>query len=136
MHLRISDYLYTMEALNNRQAKKLWRDSIKNSWNNCCAYCGKPPIDDSSLTLDHVKAKCKGGEDLRTNIVPADKHCNHSKGSSEWKPWFRQQPFYEEWKEFRIDYWLKHDVVLSEHQAKLLMEQHVLLKLIDESDLS
>jgi hypothetical protein len=133
MYQRINDYLYNMEALNHRQAKKIWRDAIKNSWDNCCAYCGKPPIDDSSLTLDHVKAKCKGGEDLRTNIVPADKNCNLSKGSSDWKIWFRDQSFYEEWKEFRIHYWLKNDIVLSESTAKQLLSEYRILENLDEN---
>lgn len=114
----VDDYLFHMEALSNREARRLWRQSIKDSWHNCCAYCGKPPIDDKSLTLDHVKAKSKGGEDLRTNIVPADKRCNAAKGSEEWRSWYHQQPFYEEWREFRIDYWLKYNIVLSEEQAQ------------------
>lgn len=120
MYLHVDDYLYNMEALNTKQAKHLWRQSIKNSWNNCCAYCGKPPIDNSSLTLDHVKAKCKGGEDLRTNIVPADKDCNRKKGSLDWRPWFRSQDFYEYWKEYRINYWLANDVVLDETTARFM----------------
>lgn len=113
MYQRVQDYLYNMEALTHKEAKKKWKQSIKDSWNNCCAYCGKPPIDDASLTLDHVKAKCRGGEDLTDNIVPADKSCNMSKGSEEWRQWFRRQPFYEEWKEHRIDHWLKTGIVLD-----------------------
>ena len=107
------DYLYTMEALTNGQAVKLWRQSIKKSWNNCCAYCGKPPIDDASLTLDHVKARSKGGEDLTSNIVPADFPCNASKGSEEWREWYRRQAFYSIEREIRIDHWLKTGQVLE-----------------------
>jgi 5-methylcytosine-specific restriction endonuclease McrA len=118
MYRHIRDYLYNMEALTHKEAKQKWKQSIKDSWQNCCAYCGKPPIDDSSLTLDHVKAKCKGGEDLTDNIVPADKACNISKGSEEWKTWFRKQSFYEPWKEYRIDHWLKTGVVLEPECAK------------------
>jgi 5-methylcytosine-specific restriction endonuclease McrA len=102
-----------MEALTGKEARIKWKQSIKDSWNNCCAYCGKPPIDDSSLTLDHVKAKCKGGEDLTANIVPADKICNLSKGSSDWRTWFRKQIFYDVSKELRIDHWLKTGNVLE-----------------------
>lgn len=117
MHQRISDYLYNMEALTVKEAKRIWRQSIKDSWNNCCAYCGKPPIDDSSLTLDHVKAKCKGGEDLTANVVPADRSCNASKGSEDWRIWFRRQSFYSLEKEQRIDHWLKTgDVVKLESE--------------------
>jgi 5-methylcytosine-specific restriction endonuclease McrA len=106
--------MYNMEALTHKEAKQKWRQSIKDSWNNCCAYCGQPPIDDSSLTLDHVKAKCKGGEDLSANIVPADRSCNLDKGSTDWREWFRRQPFYQKWRENRIDYWLEHGIVLPE----------------------
>lgn len=116
-----------MDALNSREAKRLWRQSIKNSWNNCCAYCGKPPIDDSSLTLDHVKARSRGGEDLRPNVVPADKDCNHSKGSEDWLTWFRRQPFYDSYKEKRIQHWIKTGTVLPdiEHVTALPDIEHV-----------
>lgn len=108
MYECVRDYLWNMEALTHKEAKKKWRQSIKDTWNNQCAYCGKPPIDDSSLTLDHVRAKCRGGEDLSANIVPADRDCNASKGSEDWRQWFRRQDFYEQWREERIDYWLKY----------------------------
>lgn len=114
MYKHVCDYLYNMEALTHKEAKKKWRQSIKDSWNNCCAYCGKPPIDDASLTLDHVKARCRGGEDLTDNIVPADRDCNTSKGSSDWRTWFRQQSFYQEWREKRIDHWLQTGIVTKE----------------------
>jgi len=108
VYRHVHDYLWNMEALTRKEAKKKWRQSIKDIWHNQCAYCGKPPIDDASLTLDHVKARCKGGEDLSANIVPADRACNTSKGSEDWREWFRKQSFYEEWREQRIDYWLKN----------------------------
>lgn len=108
------DYLATMEALTHKEAKRMWRKSIKESWNNCCAYCGKPPIDDLSLTLDHVKAKAKGGEDLTANIVPADRACNAAKGTENWREWFRKQTFYSLPKERRIQHWLETGQVLDE----------------------
>lgn len=108
------DYLYNMEALTSAEAVKLWRKSIKQSWCNCCAYCGNPPIDDKSLTLDHVKPRSRGGEDLTSNIVPADFACNSDKGSEDWKPWYRRQSFYEKWREERIQYYLDYGVVLPE----------------------
>ena len=120
MYQHIRDYLYNMEALTHKEAKSKWKQSIKDSWNNCCAYCGEPPISDSSLTLDHVKARSRGGEDLTANIVPADKRCNTSKGSEDWRTWFRRQPFYEYWKELRINHWLSTGNVLSENEINLL----------------
>jgi hypothetical protein len=108
------DYLIAMQALTHKEAKHMWRKAIKDKWNNCCAYCGKPPIDDTSLTLDHVKAKSKGGEDLTANIVPADRGCNASKGSEYWRDWFRNQSFYSIQKEHRIEHWLNTGQVLDE----------------------
>lgn len=103
---RVKDYLYNLEAMTNKEAKTLWRQSIKDAWNNCCAYCGNPPIDDKSLTLDHVKPKVKGGEDRTSNCVPACKRCNHSKGSEDWLTWYHRQTFYEIEKELAIKEWL------------------------------
>jgi 5-methylcytosine-specific restriction endonuclease McrA len=117
------DYLYNMEALTSGEAVRLWRQSIKESWHNCCAYCGKPPIDDASLTLDHVKAKSKGGEDLTSNIVPADYSCNASKGSEDWREWYRRQTFYEEWREHRIQHWLDTGIVLNDEHLPVELGQ-------------
>ena len=50
-----------MTALTRREARQQWRNSIKEAWNNRCAYCGKPPIDDESITIDHVAPRSKGG---------------------------------------------------------------------------
>lgn len=104
------DYLFNLEAMTSKEAKKLWRQSIRKAWDNKCAYCGQPPIDEKSLTLDHVKPKSKGGEDLTANCVPACKSCNHSKGSLEWKEWFTQQNFYTKEAEVRIVKWLNSDL--------------------------
>ena len=120
MYECVRDYLWNMEALTHKEAKKKWRQSIKDTWNNQCAYCGKPPIDDSSLTLDHVRAKCRGGEDLSANIVPADRDCNASKGSEDWRQWFRGQDFYEQWREERIDYWLKYGTLPKDDSANYI----------------
>lgn len=105
----LSDYLFNMSALNRSQAKKQWRQAIKQAWNNCCAYCGKPPIHDSSLTIDHIKPKSKGGSDFTNNVTPACLKCNHSKGSTDWIKWYRQQPFYSKYRESCIKYWLSCD---------------------------
>ena len=103
---RISDYLFNMSALTRREARKQWRDAIKDSWNNRCAYCGKPPIDDASLTVDHVRPKSAGGEDRTSNCIPACLECNQDKSSQEWVAWFRMQDFYTIESEWRIRQWL------------------------------
>lgn len=103
---RISDYLFNMTALTRREARQQWRNSIKEAWNNRCAYCGKPPIDDESITIDHVRPKSKGGEDRTSNCIPACAECNQDKSSQDWIAWFRMQEFYTIESEWRIRQWL------------------------------
>lgn len=114
-----SDYLYNMSALTRKEARKLWRQSIKEAWDNKCAYCGNPPIDDSSLTIDHVRPKSKGGSDRTSNVTPACLACNHSKGSEDWIQWYRRQDFYSVYREWRIRQWLASDcnIVCSENEC-------------------
>ncbi len=103
---RVSDYLFNMSALTRREARQQWRNAIKESWNNRCAYCGRPPIDDDSLTVDHVRPKSSGGEDRTSNCIPACLECNQDKSSQEWVAWFRMQDFYTIESEWRIRQWL------------------------------
>jgi hypothetical protein len=103
---RARDYLYNLEAMTRKEAKRLWRQSIREAWGNRCAYCDSTPIDSKSLTVDHVKAKSRGGEDTTRNCIPACADCNHSKGSEEWLLWYRRQYFYSELNERRIKNWL------------------------------
>jgi hypothetical protein len=110
---RAGEYLFNLEAMNGKEAKRLWRQSIRDAWNNKCAYCDCPPIDMKSLTLDHVRPKSRGGEDRTSNCVPACKECNHSKGSEDWIRWYRRQDFYTAHSEMRIRNWLQTGVVGS-----------------------
>lgn len=103
----VSDYVFNMAALNSRDAKRQWRHDIKQAWNNCCAYCGKPPIDDNSLTIDHVRPRSKGGEDSTRNVIPACRSCNLDKGSENWLQWYSRQNFYSIYAEYRIRRWLQ-----------------------------
>lgn len=104
---RVSDYLHNMSALTRGEARRQWRQSIKDAWDNRCAYCGKPPIDDDSLTVDHVRPRSNGGEDKTSNCIPACRECNQDKSSQEWAAWYRLQPFYSIAAEWRIQQWLK-----------------------------
>ena len=121
---RVSDYLYTMSALTRGEARRQWRQSIKDAWNNRCAYCGKPPIADESLTVDHVRPKTFGGEDRTSNCIPACRECNQDKSSQEWVAWFRMQSFYTIESEWRIRQWLsgglQHFGPYDEEDAKIL----------------
>jgi hypothetical protein len=114
-----------MTALTRREARQQWRDSIKEAWNNRCAYCGRPPIDDNSLTeltIDHVRPKSRGGQDRTSNVIPACASCNQAKSSQDWVAWFRLQPFYTIEAEWRIRQWLSdgrgHFGVYDEEDAK------------------
>ncbi|MFZ9315827.1 MAG: HNH endonuclease [Candidatus Nanopelagicaceae bacterium] len=99
--------------MSGKEAKRLWRQSIRDAWENKCAYCNRPPIDIKSLTLDHVKPKSKGGQDRTSNCVPACKECNHSKGSEDWIEWYRRQDFYSPSAELRIKNWLQTGILES-----------------------
>lgn len=53
-------------------------DSIKRAWDWRCAYCGAQP---ERLTLDHLLPVARGGAHTASNVVPACKSCNSSKGA-------------------------------------------------------
>lgn len=106
LYQRSIDYLYNMSALTSKEARRQWRRSIKEAWGNKCAYCNQPPIDNSSLTIDHIKPKSKGGKDCTSNVTPACLSCNHSKGSEDWVEWYRRQEFYTPIGEWKIRRWL------------------------------
>lgn len=101
-------YLAAMECLTSAEAKRRWRKSIKDAWGNRCCFCGEPPISNRSLTIDHLKPRSKGGEDISRNCLPACLKHNQSKGSQDWRPWFRGQSFYAVEREARIMFWLDH----------------------------
>lgn len=113
-----------MSALTRREARRQWKESIKDAWNNRCAYCGRPPIDDASLTMDHIRPKSKGGQDTTSNIIPACSDCNSGKGSADWCAWYRMQSFYTVEGEWRIRQWLSnnrgHFGVYDEEDAKVV----------------
>ena len=95
------------------EARRLWRRAIKAAWGDRCAYCGATPIDDKSLTIDHVRPKARGGEDKTTNCIPACRRCNANKGSADWVAWYREQEYYEAWREVEIRHWLSTGQVLN-----------------------
>lgn len=95
------------------EAKRQWKAAIKHAWDDRCAYCGRPPIDDKSLTIDHVRPRSRGGENRTKNCIPACKRCNLAKGSEEWVSWYRLQPYYSLEAEIRIKHWLETGDVMN-----------------------
>ncbi len=83
-------YLYNLISMTSSEATRLWRRAIKEHFDNTCVYCGGVYTLDQ-LTLDHVKPKCKGGETISQNLVPACRCCNQSKGSENWLDWMRRR---------------------------------------------
>ena len=97
------DYLFNLHTSSKSEAKRLWRQNIKDAWNNKCAYCGS----DQNITLDHILPQCKGGLDIKTNVVACCHSCNQSKGHEYWKLWYVQQDFYNEDILNKIEDWIK-----------------------------
>lgn len=109
-------YLQNMTCLTSSEAKRQWRKAIKAEWGNRCAFCDCPPIDDKSLTIDHLKPRSKGGESTSRNCLPACEAHNRSKGSSDWRPWYREQSFYAVEREAKILFWLDHSRLPTEDE--------------------
>ena len=60
-----------------------WQQTLEDH-GSTCAYCGKS---DANLTQDHVIPLSKGGNHTASNIVPACRFCNSSKGSRLLEEW-------------------------------------------------
>jgi len=116
-------YLADMECLTSGEAKKRWRKAIKDAWDNRCCFCGQPPISDKSLTIDHMRPRCKGGEDISKNCLPACLRHNQEKGSNDWRPWFREQSFYDRIREARIVFWLENSRLPTEEELLRTLER-------------
>jgi hypothetical protein len=121
--LTYHQYLQAMTYLTSSEAKRQWRKAIKNAWGNRCSFCGQPPIDDKSLTIDHMRPRCKGGEDISKNCLPACLRHNQEKGSSDWRPWFREQSFYDRVREARIVFWLENSKLPTEEELLRTLER-------------
>ena len=82
-------YLQNLITMTSSESKRLWRRAVKEHFNCTCVYCGET-YEFKELTLDHVKPRSKGGQDLTTNVVCACRKCNADKGSSHWLGWMRK----------------------------------------------
>ncbi len=100
-----SEYLFNLRTTRPAEAKRLWRQEIREKWENKCAYCGS----EDNLTIDHIVPQSKGGMDVTKNVVCCCHDCNQSKGHEHWKLWYVQQDFYSEDKFNKIEEWIKPD---------------------------
>jgi len=99
-----SDLLFDLNCLQKGSAKRQFRDTIKYSFGGLCAYCRS----ERATTVDHLRPKSKGGSSLRSNLVPACRSCNHSKGSEDWLVWYEQQDFYSPVAQALIEEWINN----------------------------
>ena len=99
------DYLYNLETTSKAEAKRMWKRSIKEQWEHKCAYCES----EENITLDHILPQCKGGLDVKTNVVACCHSCNQDKGHTPWEDWYYSQHFFSHEKYDRIKSWIKPD---------------------------
>ena len=96
-------YLFNLQTSSSAEAKRMWKESIKNQWDHKCAYCGST----EKLSLDHIIPQCKGGSNHVNNVLCACTKCNADKGHEDWIIWYIQQPFFTEERRARIEDWME-----------------------------
>lgn len=75
-----------------------WEHTLEY-FNRQCAYCGEG----KKLTFDHVHPFSKGGDFIKSNIVPACISCNSSKNSRDIEEWYRDKDFYRKERRVKIN---------------------------------
>ena len=106
------DYLFNLYTASKSEAKRLWRQNIKDAWNNECAYCGS----DENITLDHILPQCKGGLDIKTNVVACCHSCNQAKGHTPWEDWYYNQDLFSQDNYYKIRNWMKPELPMNFYQ--------------------
>lgn len=106
LYSTVEELLYNLEAITSSEARRKWRQSIKEKWNYQCAYCGS----EKNLTLDHITPRSKGGSDRVTNVLCACQECNISKGHRTWYDWYLKQNFFTTERLSDIIEWQKQKV--------------------------
>ncbi len=104
-----SDLLFQLHCLQRGKAKRRFRRDIFESWSTGCCYCGC----EDPKTLDHILAKCRGGETVRANLAPACRKCNLAKSDSDWFTWYRAQDFWTYEREMRLLSWINQRTVIQ-----------------------
>lgn len=98
-------YLYNLHTTSSAEAKRLWRQQIREKWEHKCAYCES----EENLTIDHIVPQSKGGMDFTKNVVCCCNSCNQSKGHIPWEEWYFSQEFFNIDRYNKIKDWVKPD---------------------------
>jgi len=97
------EYLFNLQTTSSGEAKRLWRQQIKEKWNHQCAYCGST----ENLTIDHVIPRSNGGSDFITNVVCCCEKCNRDKSHSDWEDWYKNKEYYTKERYDIINNWIQ-----------------------------
>ena len=101
------DLLVNLIELSPQNARRKFRQSIFESWEWKCAYCGKD-LDIDSATIDHILPKFKGGHNVKSNMLCSCSKCNRSKGSSLLEEWYKPSNlYYTEERLGKIKHWIE-----------------------------
>mgnify|MGYP003337671097 FL=1 len=100
-----SEYLFNLKTTSPGEAKRMWRQKIKESWEHQCAYCGS----EKNLTIDHIIPQSKGGMDFTKNVVCCCHSCNQDKKHTPWEDWYFSQDFFNPERYEKIKEWMKPD---------------------------
>ena len=101
------DLLVNLIELSPRNARRKFRQSIFESWEWKCAYCGKD-LDIDSATIDHILPKFKGGHNVKSNMISCCAKCNRSKGSVLLEDWYNpSNSYYSEERLGKIKHWIE-----------------------------
>lgn len=100
------DPLNLLIELTPKLAKKRYRQSIYDAWNNKCAYCNE-----RATSLDHITPRFRSGSSKRNNLVPACRRCNASKASYKLEEWYYQQDFFNQVRMDKIRAWIEQESI-------------------------
>ena len=96
-------YVFNLHTTSSSEARRLWREKIKERWDYECAYCGS----EKNLTIDHVVPRAKGGESSVENMVCCCYSCNQDKGHTPWEDWYLSQEFFDINRYEKIKEWME-----------------------------
>lgn len=99
------------------QAESL-RDRILRRDSYRCVYCGET-LPATSLTLDHVQPKMRGGDQSEGNLVTACRPCNADKGAAPAWAYLAERPEQRRnFLEYATGIWPRHRRAILEEVKK------------------